>query len=429
MSSTRWLMLFLFSLLSTGSIAYPLDGRDYTGVQRLEGFRLAQQGKATGRVLPEGAGLNLDQVDLRLADGKERSIPAPDSEFTHEVENLMGRHRQSLYGLAVLDLTDPDHPAYAEHRADVHFNPGSVGKLAAVLGIFHELATIYPDSIADRERVLRESQVTADDFIISDHHVVPFWQPEKKRVLKRRLRQGDRANLWTYLDWMLSASSNAAASMVIQQLMLLHAYGKDYPVSNAEKNAFFKRPRSELASILRASLDGGVKAAGLDLANFKQGGFFTSGGKRHVPGGGSTATPRELMRLLFKLERGKVFDRFSSREIKRLLYMTQRRIRFASSPALRDAAVYFKSGSLYRCKKEPGFVCGKYKGSVINLLNSVAIVEYPAGDENGLYYMAVVTSNILKLNAAVEHQTLATRLHRLIQRRHAPAKQGKAGKK
>ena len=51
-------------------------------------------------------------------------------------------------------------------------------------------------------------------------------------------------------------------------------------------------------------------------------------------------------------------DEFSSREIKRLLYVTERRIRYAASPALASSAVYFKSGSLYECAKEAGFTCG-----------------------------------------------------------------------
>jgi hypothetical protein len=53
------------------------------------------------------------------------------------------------------------------------------------------------------------------------------------------------------------------------------------------------------------------------------------------------------MRFMVKLEQGKLIDTFSSREIKRLIYMTQGRIRYASSPALYSAAVYYKSGSLY----------------------------------------------------------------------------------
>jgi hypothetical protein len=125
------------------------------------------------------------------------------------------------------------------------------------------------------------------------------------------------------------------------------------------------------------------------------------------------------MRFLLHLEQGKVVDEFSSLEIKRLLYITQRRIRYASSPALYDAAVYFKSGSFYRCRTEPGFTCGKYRGNALNLLNSVAIVESPAGDPNGLFYMVVMTSNVLKHNAAVLHQSIGTYLHRLIEKRHA----------
>ena len=74
------------------------------------------------------------------------------------------------------------------------------------------------------------------------------------------------------------------------------------------------------------------------------------------------------MRFLFNLEQGKVVDLFSSREIKRLMYMTQRRIRYASSPALYEAAVYFKSGSMYRCGPEPGFKCRKYRGNVLESL-------------------------------------------------------------
>ena len=117
------------------------------------------------------------------------------------------------------------------------------------------------------------------------------------------------------------------------------------------------------------------------------------------------------------LEQGKVVDIFSSREIKRLMYITQKRIRYASHPVLNNAAVYFKSGSLYGCRREPGIKCEKYKGTSVNLLNSVAIVESPAGAEQQLFYLVVVSSNVLKENSAVAHQTLALRLHRLIEKR------------
>ena len=101
--------------------------------------------------------------------------------------------------------------------------------------------------------------------------------------------------------------------------------------------------------------------------------------------------------------------------------MTERRIRYASSPALTDSALYFKTGSLYSCKKEEGFKCVPYAGNVKNYMNSVAIVEYPPGD-NRLYYISTLVSNVLRKNAAVDHQTMATRIHRLIEKAH-PAPQ------
>ncbi len=410
-------IIFLLLLVATWQIAgaYPLDGTDYTGVQRLEGYRLGQQGKAKARQLPPGGLLDMTRVQPRLMDAGGLQIPPVDRAFSDQIKELL---RAPSYGIAVLDLTDRNHPVYAEHRAEQAFNPGSVGKLAVVMGVFQTLATIYPDEIPARERILRNTQVIADEFIESDHHVVPFWLADENKIQKRKLRKGDRASLWTYLDWMLSASSNAAASMVIKQLMLMEEFGQDYPVPEQEQRAFFENTGGVLSRILRSGLDNGVRGGGLDTLKFRQGGFFTSGGKKRVSGGGSTATPRELLRFLFLLERGQVIDDFSSREIKRLLYLTQRRIRYASSPALHEAAVYFKSGSLYRCKPEAEFVCLKYRGNVTNLLNSVAIIESPAGAGDGLFYMVVVTSNVLKHNAAVDHQTLATRLHRLIQKRH-----------
>jgi hypothetical protein len=104
--------------------------------------------------------------------------------------------------------------------------------------------------------------------------------------------------------------------------------------------------------------------------------------------------------------------------------MTERRIRYASSPALTDSAVYFKSGSLYECKKEPDFKCGAYKGNVRNYMNSVAIIEYPPGD-NRLFYMSTLISNVLRENSAVDHQTMGTRIHRLIQQANPEAQPAK----
>ena len=90
---------------------------------------------------------------------------------------------------------------------------------------------------------------------------------------------------------------------------------------------------------------------------------------------------------------------------KKLLYLTQARIRYASSPALRDSAVFYKSGSLYKCRPERGFVCEDYRGNVWNFMNSIAIVESFRRSPR-LRYIAVVNSNVLRKNAVEEHREL-----------------------
>jgi hypothetical protein len=402
-------------MLASLSWSYPLDGYAYTGIARLEAYRLAMEGKVRAPKQPRGALLSIDQVDLRLQTRTELEIPPTDAGFVAQVQNLLGAEAER-YALAVLDLSNIEQPRYAEHRSTSRANPGSVGKILIALGVFQALADIYPNDIESRLSVLRNTVVTADEFIQSDHHVVPVWQPGNLRVRYPKIQIGDQASLWTYLDWMLSASSNAAASMVLKHLMLMVQYGTAYPVNEIEVRQFFKTAsKKELAALLSRALQDPVVRNGLDLEQLRQGSFFTRQGKRLVPGTTSYATPRELLRWLIKLEQGKLVDAFSSREIKRLLYMTQRRIRYASAPALAAAAVYFKSGSLYKCKSETDFECKKYHGNVINMLNSVAIIEAPAPDRQ-LYYMVVVMSNVLRKNSAVVHQTLATRIHRMLEK-------------
>jgi hypothetical protein len=400
--------------------AYPLDGYESTGITRLEAYRLAQEGKLRARIQPPGALLKTADIELRLADRKDFTLPAVDEKFRADVKRLLVHDPQG-YGIAVLDLSDRARPRYCEVRGNYRANPGSVGKVLIAQGLFQALADLYPDSIEDRLRILRTTMVTADDFIVSNHHVVPLWQPDQPKITYRRLKIGDRANLYTYLDWMLSASSNAAASMVLREVMLLNHFGRAYPVSPEAAEAFFRQtPYKERAALLVRSLQNPVTRSGLDLKKLRQGSFFTRQGKKRVGGTTSYATPAELIRWLVKLEQGLIVDEFSSREIKRLLYMTQRRIRYASSPALKDAAVYFKSGSLYKCEPEPGFECKKYHGNVLNMLNSIAIVEHPAGSPR-LHYLVAVMSNVLRKNSAVVHQSLATWLHRLLERQHGTA--------
>jgi hypothetical protein len=412
-------ILSLLSIASTG-LTYPLDAYPETGIRRLEAARLAVFGKMPGRRQPAGALLPTTMVDLRLLDHPNFNLPEPDPEFTARIQQLLG-DKADRSGIAVLDLSDPDHPRYAEHRADYKQNVGSVGKIAVALALFQALADIYPDDIEARVRLLRETIITADEFIQKDHHEVRIFNPDTGDRSFRPLQIGDQGSLWEYLDWTLSISSNAAASMVMKNAMLLRHFQKDYPVSDDESKKFFKESsRETLRELYEQTFLAPFTRNGLDLELFRQGSFFTRYGKQRVPTGyNSYGTARELMQFILLMEQGKLVDVFSSREIKRLLYMTERRIRYASSPALSDSAVYFKSGSLYSCKEEPGFKCKKYHGNVKNYMNSLAIVETPPGI-NRLFYLTTLISNVLYKNSAVDHQTLATYIHRIVDEDHPP---------
>jgi hypothetical protein len=417
--SRGWALAMLVTLCATSTVqAYPIDGYADTGIRRIEGVRMVEQGIIPGRKQPPGATLSTEQVDLRLLDHRDMDLPEPDPAFTKQVVGLLGEHA-SQYGIAVLDLSDPDRPRYAEHRGDYHQNVGSVGKLVAALGLFQALADTWPDDIEKRREILKNTVVTADEFSHWDHHKIKIFDIDNKKLTRRTMKDGDQGSLWEFLDWTLSVSSNSAAAMTMRDAMLLRHYGKDYPVSNTEAQRFFKEtPSTELTALFQATFYEPITRNGLNIDNLRQGSFFTREGKHKVNGGGNSyGTARELMLFVLRMEQGRLVDEFSSRQIKRLLYMTERRIRYASSPALRDAAVYFKSGSLYKCKQEEGFECGAYRGNVRNYMNSVAIVEYPAGD-NRLFYISTLISNVLRKNSAVDHQTMGTRIQRLIEKAH-----------
>ena len=397
--------------------AYPLDGYQDTDIRRIEAARLSVLGEMPGRQQPPGALLPTKYVNLRLLDYPKLDLPPPDPELTSKIVKLLGNKRDR-YGIAALDISDPANPVYAEYRGDYQQNVGSVGKLLVGLAIFQALADIYPDDIEARKRILLDTIITADKFIQTDHHTVRLWNTETGKLTHRALHLGDKGNLWEWLDWTLSASSNAAAATMMKEAMLMVHYGKQYPVSDIEAIQFFDTtPKQQLSELFVKTFHEPVTRNGLNLDTLRQGSFFTHYGKSKVPGTTSYGTARELMLYTLRMEQGRLVDVFSSVSLKRLLYMTERRIRYASSPALSESAVYFKSGSLYSCKPEPGFVCKKYHGNVRNFMNSMAIVESPAG-ENRIDYMVTLISNVLYKNSAVEHQTLGTRIHRLIEARH-----------
>lgn len=413
--------VFFLALACPPAHAYPVDGYADTGIRRLDYSQRVQSGEIKRPPLHPGQYLPTSAIvpSWSASDGKQ--LPVADAEFSRAVADLIPASARGAYGLTVLDLSDPKAPVYGAHNGELLANVGSVGKIMVALALFQTLADLYPNDLAARARVLKDTQVLADSWSQYDHHKVPFWDPATKARSSRSIRVGDTANLYEFLDWTLSASSNSAAAVVQKELLALRHFGKAYPASRVDTDAWFaKATRKELGDLFAQTMNDAAVRAGLDPEKIRQGSFFTRTANQHVDGKPSYGTPDQLLRFLFRLEAGTLVDAWSSTEIKRLLYITQRRIRYASHPALNDSAVYFKSGSYYQCHKGPRG-CAKYKGNKTNRLASVAIVESPAGTPPYRYLVAVM-SNVLHINSAVAHQTLALRVQRLIESRHpAPA--------
>jgi hypothetical protein len=68
---------------------------------------------------------------------------------------------------------------------------------------------------------------------------------------------------------------------------------------------------------------------------------------------------------------------------------------------------------------EEGFVCKKYHGNKRNYMNSLALIETPAGQDR-LFYMVTVLSNVLRRNSAQDHRDLARAIHEQLLADHPP---------
>ncbi|HSJ98700.1 MAG TPA: hypothetical protein VLC53_16610, partial [Myxococcota bacterium] len=297
--------LALACLAAAPARAYPVDAWDETGISRLLAFDLARAPLLKqGGAVPGGL-WSKHQVRLRLH-GLDFEMPRPDPAFGAEVRRLLGGDAGG-YGVAVLDLSDPARPRYAEHNGSYTQIPGSVGKIMVALAWFQALADLYPDDVHARNRLLQDTIVTADSFIQNDEHDVPVWHPGDPRVLRRPIALGDRANLWTWLDWMISASSNAAASELMAHLVLLKHHGRAYDGSPEQAAAFWSRGGGG-AGLLGNALMRSVRASGLEPGQLYQGSLFTRTGRARIPTSGSTSTPRGLLNYLVRMEQGKLVD-------------------------------------------------------------------------------------------------------------------------
>ncbi len=403
--------------MSEGLAAYPIDGYYLTGIRRLVRLQLVLTGEIKDVKPIEGARKSLDDIHLQLLNSRGDSLeilPVPDAVLQKKLAGLFPNLDES-YSVSILDITPGRKVRYACKNESRGFQPGSVGKLAVLAGLFNELQRIYPDSFEKRQELLKTKFVVAGHWAISDEHTVPFFNPETKVLVKRTVKETDVFSLYEWTDHMLSVSNNGAASVLWREVLLMRQFGSAYPdLSEDQAKMFFKSTsKTDLQKLAVAVVNEPLQDLGITKEEWRLGSMFTYGAKSFIPGsGGSIGTPMGLMKFLMALERGKIVDVQSSLEMKRLLYMTDRRIRYGTSPRLVDAALYFKSGSLYKCKPEEGFECKKYAGNVENFMNSVAIVEH----KDGTVYLVVLMSNVLRKNSNIDHQTLATRIDDIVRK-------------
>lgn len=397
--------------------SYPIDGYEKTGIRRLARLQAIVDGTIKDTPPIPGALKSVDSIQLNLygAEGAMmEELPATDPDLQKALNGLFPNLHES-YSVALMDISPGKTPRYAERQPTRGFQPGSVGKLAVVTGIFCELENLFPDSFHLRQQLLRERSVRGGRWAVYDEHTVPFYNPETQKFFKRQVQESDVFTLYEWIDHMLSVSNNGAAAVVWREAMLLRVFGPEYPnLTEEQANEYFRTvPKKELSDLSISVVNEPLRDLGITEDEWRLGTMFTRGASGIVPPqGGSVGTPVGLMKFMVALEGGRVIDPATSLEIKRLMYMTDRRIRYAASPALKEAAVYFKSGSLYKCKAEEGYQCAKYKGNVNNYMNSVAIVEH--GDS--LVYMVALMSNVLRKNSNVDHNALASRIDQLVRK-------------
>ncbi len=431
-------MLFVCGLflLSAVAGAYPLNGGDESGIRRLQGYINAQQ-RASGSKLPPGALLDSGEIQLGLlshAQSPDFDEVPPDPKLTASLESIF-KNRDPSYGVLVVDISDPDRITWAGIRPDTKQNPGSVGKVMTMIGLFDALARAFPET-QDRARILRETEVDAGDWVLGSSNDVPHYDAATGINRFGPVRPDNRLRLSEWIDHMISPSANAAASLVWREAILIRHFGAEYPVGTERAEAFFRdTPKQQLTNIGLSVIRDPLERAGINVQNLQQGSLWTRTGKTRVPGTSSFATPRELARIMFRLEQGRLVDSWSSLEMKRYLYTTKRRYRYVFAPELHDAAVYFKSGSYYGCKEEVGFKCRKYMGNVRNLMNSVAIIESPARipeDPAGAQlaqtrYIVSLMSNVLRVNSAWDHSRMAVAIDKAVKTRGEVEVKEKAG--
>jgi hypothetical protein len=404
-------ILIISTFLSFGF--YPIDGYERSKIVRLLDIQNTLKKGEDYKRIPFGGFAKMEDIKLNLVDINQKSIDdllVEDPEFA---KKFNGFFPGSGYSAAIMDITDPNDLKYAAFRENVGYQPGSVGKIAVLNALFNEMAKIYPNDFDARISLLCNKRVKSGIWGVGDHHTIPIYDSIKDKLTKRQVIASDEFTLFEWADHMVSVSNNGAASVVYREAMLMSAFGNKYPrLSEEDALKYFEdTPRDSLTNLANEVVNNPLRTIGITEDDWRLGGVFTNGPDKYVGRkGGSIGTPKGLMKYLVQLEQGKVVDSLSSLEMKRILYLTDRRIRYAKSSRLDSARVFFKSGSFYSCDRSKPTYCGEYAGNKFNYMNSVITVEHP----NGKKYIVCLMTNVLSKNSAGAHMYLASSIDKAI---------------
>ncbi len=139
--------VIFITMAFTTSITYPIDGYSHTGIKRLKRLERIKSGEIKDvSNLPPGAFKSYLDIELNLLLKKSDSVTQflnSDKGFQDDISSLF-RGLDKSYSLAVLDISDIENLRYAFRNETLGYQPGSVGKIAVLVGLFDQLAKIYP---------------------------------------------------------------------------------------------------------------------------------------------------------------------------------------------------------------------------------------------------------------------------------------------
>jgi hypothetical protein len=161
---TTLLTILLVCLFVTDAPTYPIDGYALTNIRRLAYLQLVVDGKIKAAKPVAGAMKSVNDICLNLYNKKGDSLvtmPSPDPALQKAINSLFPRLNEN-YSLALLDITPGKPIRYASRKEKDGYQPGSVGKLAVLLGFFTELAKVYPESFEKRQDLLCTREVRGE---------------------------------------------------------------------------------------------------------------------------------------------------------------------------------------------------------------------------------------------------------------------------